>query len=97
MATFDVCNDVQVAPGGSFYWNNPNPKSVTITPVTPPWPLPQLSYTVNATTSSSAITANSNAVPNTSYPVNVKYSDGTSPCQLKDTTPKIIIQPTKKK
>lgn len=96
MSTFDVCSDVNVTPGGSFHWNNPNQKSVTITPVTPPWPLPQAAYTVNGTTTSSSITANSNAVPNTSYPVNVKYADGTTPC-LMDANPKIVIQPTKKK
>jgi hypothetical protein len=96
MSTFGVCSDVSVAPGGSFYWSNSNPKSVTITPVTPPWPLPQASYTVHATTTSSSITASSNAVPGDSYPVNVKYSDGTSPCPT-ETNPKIVIQPARKK
>ena len=98
MATFEVCQDVTVAPGGSFNWHNGNSKGVVITPQNPPWPLPNPSYSVAGVTSSSAITVSPNAVPGNSYAINVLYATSPGgPCQLIGTTPKIIIQTGKKK
>jgi hypothetical protein len=98
MATYGVCSDPTVAPGGNFAWNNPNAQTVVITPApNTTWPLPQSSYTVSGNSTTSPIYLPSTATPG-DYPISVKYQNtATSPCQLMGTTPKIIIQVGKKK
>ena len=98
MATYAVCSDVTVTPGGNFAWSNSYPQGVTISPAPgTTWPLPQNSYTVGAGTTTSPITLPSTAQIG-NYPISVKYQNSaTSPCQLMDTTPKIIVQGTGRK
>jgi hypothetical protein len=98
MATYEVCSDVNVTPGGSFIWYNGNSQTVVITPQNPPWPLPNSSYTVGNLKTSAPIAVSSNAVPGTSYTLNVLYQTTPGgPCATKEGgNPKIIINPGKK-
>jgi hypothetical protein len=95
---FEVCSDVTVVQGGSFSWHNGYAKGVVISPVTPPWPLPQSSYNVGNGATSSAISVPANAATG-SWTLNVLYSTSAGgPCGAADTgNPKLIINPPSKK
>jgi hypothetical protein len=93
MATFNVCSNVDINVGGSFYWHNPATAQVKVTPVTT-WPLPLNEYDIPAGGTTGLITSSGSTLPNTSYNVNVRwYSSVTpgSPCPASGANPKIVV------
>ncbi len=93
MATFNVCSDVDINVGGSFYWHNPATAEVKVTPVTS-WPLPLNEYDIPAGGTTSLITSSSSTLPNTTYNVNVQWYSSVTPgvpCQTGSGNPKIKV------
>jgi len=93
MATFNVCTDVDVIPGGSFYWHNPATAEVKVTPVTT-WPLSSNEYDIPAGGTTQLITISGSTLPNSSYNVNVQWYSSVTPgvpCQMGAGNPKIKV------
>ncbi len=95
MATFNVCDLVSVAQGGSFIWNNPYTQQVRVQPATgTTWPLPQSSYTINGNNGQQVITLPSTAGVGT-YQISVTYTGvlGGTPCTGVGANPRIVVGP----
>ena len=93
MATFNVCSNVDINVGGSFYWHNPATAEVKVTPVTT-WPLPSNEYDIPAGGTTDLITSSGSSLPNTSYNVNVQWFSSVHPgvpCQTGAGNPRIIV------